>query len=95
MDLKPIGDRVIVKQDEVSEKSAGGLYIASSSKEKPTSGVVLAVGDGKFSDNGQRLPMPVKVGDHVIYGKYGGTEVEVDGEKVIILRAEDIYAIKG
>lgn len=95
MDLKPLGDRVIVKQDEVSEKSAGGLYIASSTKEKPTTGVVQAVGEGKMTDEGKRLPMPVKVGDHVVYGKYGGTEIEVDGEKVIILRADDIYAIKG
>lgn len=95
MDLKPLGDRVIVKQDEVSEKSSGGLYIASSTKEKPTTGVVEAVGEGKMTDDGKRIPMPVKVGDHVIYGKYGGTEIEVDGEKVIILRADDIYAIKG
>lgn len=95
MNLKPLGDRVIVKQDEATETTASGLYIASGSKEKPTSGTVLAVGEGKLTDEGKRLPMPVKAGDHVIYGKFGGTEIDVDGEKVVILRADDLYAIQG
>ncbi|MBE6466151.1 MAG: co-chaperone GroES [Eggerthellaceae bacterium] len=95
MNLKPLGDRVIVKQDEVEETTASGLFIASSAKEKPTTGVVLAVGEGKLAEDGSRLPMPVAVGDHVIYGKFGGTEIEVEGETVIILRADDIYAIQG
>ncbi|WP_283169916.1 co-chaperone GroES [Curtanaerobium respiraculi] len=95
MNLKPIGDRIIVKQDEAEETTAGGLVLANSNKEKPTSGEVLAVGEGKVNDKGEHLPMPVKVGDHVLYAKYGGTEVEVEGEKVVILRADDIYAIKG
>ncbi|MCH4185182.1 MAG: co-chaperone GroES [Eggerthellaceae bacterium] len=95
MDLKPLGDRIIVKQDEANETTASGLYIASGAKEKPTSGVVLAVGPGKLNDDGKNLPMPVKVNDHVIYGKFGGTEIEVEGEKVVILRSDDIYAIKG
>jgi len=86
MNLKPLGDRIVVKQDEAQETTAGGLYIAADAKEKPQTGVVLAVGEGKH------LPMPVKVGDRVLYGKYGGTEVDVDGEKVLILRADDIYA---
>ena len=94
MNLKPIGDRIIVKQDEAEETTAGGLVLASSNKEKPTSGVVLAVGEGKINDKGEHLPMPVKVGDKVLYAKYGGTEVTVDGEKVMILRADDIFAIK-
>lgn len=95
MNLKPLGDRVIVKQDEVEETTASGLFIASSAKEKPTTGVVLAVGEGKLAEDGSHLPMPVAVGDHVIYGKFGGTEIEVEGETVIILRADDIYAIQG
>ena len=91
MNLKPLGDRIIVKQDEAQETTAGGLYIAAESKEKPQSGVVLAVGEGKVNNEGEHLPMPVKAGDHVLYGKYGGTEVDVEGEKVLILRADDIY----
>ena len=94
MNLKPLGDRVIVKQDDVEETTAGGLLLSSGSKEKPTTGVVLAVGDGIITDEGKTIPVPVKVGDHVIYGKYGGTEVEIGGETVIILRTDDIYAVQ-
>ncbi len=93
MNLKPLGDRVIIKADEVETTTASGLYIASEAKEKPTTGVVLAVGDGKLDKDGKHLPMPVKVGDKVIYGKFGGTEVTVDGEDVLILRADDLYAV--
>ena len=93
MNLKPLGDRIIVKQDEAQETTAGGLYIAPDSKEKPRTGVVLAVGEGRINNKGQHLPMPVKEGDRVLYGKYGGTEVDVDGEAVLILRADDIYAV--
>ncbi len=95
MNLKPLGDRVIVKQDEATETTASGLYLASDSKEKPTTGIVLAVGEGKVTDEGKIIPVPVKTGDHVVYGKFGGTEIDVDGEKVVILRSDDIYAIKG
>ena len=94
MNLKPLGDRVIVKQDEAEETTAGGLLLSSGSKEKPTTGTVLAVGEGKTTDDGKTIPVPVKVGDRVIYGKYGGTEVEIEGETVMILRADDIYAIQ-
>ena len=94
MNLKPLGDRVIVKQDDVEETTAGGLLLSSGSKEKPTTGVVLAVGDGRTTEDGKTIPVPVKTGDRVIYGKYGGTEIEVDGETVIILRADDIYAVQ-
>ena len=94
MNLKPLGDRVIVKQDDAEETTAGGLLLSSGSKEKPTSGTVLAVGDGKTTDDGKTIPVPVKKGDRVIYGKYGGTEVEIDGETVVILRSDDIYAIQ-
>lgn len=93
MNLKPLGDRIIVKQDEAQETTAGGLYIAPDSKEKPQTGTVLAVGEGRINNKGQHLPMPVKPGDRVLYGKYGGTEVDVDGEAVLILRADDIYAV--
>ena len=93
MNLKPVGDRVIIKPDEAETTTASGLYIASEAKEKPTTGVVLAVGDGKLDKDGKHLPMPVEVGDKVIYGKFGGTEVTVDGEDVLILRADDLYAV--
>ncbi|WP_251178343.1 co-chaperone GroES [Adlercreutzia agrestimuris] len=93
MNLKPLGDRVIVKQDEAEETTASGLYIASEAKEKPQSGIVLAVGDGKMDKDGNMVPVPVKVGDKVVYGKFGGTEISVDGEDVLILRADDLYAV--
>ena len=94
MNLKPLGDRVIIKQDDAEQTTASGLYIAQETKEKPSSGVVLAVGEGKVSDAGERLPMPVAVGDRVVYGKFAGQEIENEGEKVVILRAEDIIAIQ-
>ena len=93
MALKPLGDRVIVKADEAEAQTASRLYLATESKEKPTTGIVLAVGEGKLDKDGNLIPVPVKVGDHVIFGKYGGTEVSYDGEDVLILRADDIYAI--
>ena len=93
MNLKPLGDRVIVKQDEAEETTASGLYIAREAKEKPQSGIVLAVGDGKLDKDGNMVPVPVKVGDKVVYGKFGGTEISVDGEDVLILRADDLYAV--
>lgn len=93
MALKPLGDRVIVKADEAEAQTASGLYLASEAKEKPTTGVVIAVGEGKLDKDGNMVPVPVKAGDKVIFGKYGGTEVTYDGEDVLILRADDIYAI--
>ena len=93
MSLKPLGDRVIVKQDEAEERTAGGLILAHDSKEKPTTGIVLAVGPGKMDKEGNYLPMPVAEGDRVLYSKYGGTEVSAEGEDVVILRADDIYAV--
>lgn len=93
MNLKPVGDRVIIKQDEAEETTSSGLYLASEAKEKPQSGTVLAVGEGKRDKDGNLIPMPVKEGDRVVYGKFGGTEIEIDKEKVLILRADDIYAI--
>ena len=93
MNLKPLGDRVIIKQDEAAETTAGGLILAHDAKEKPQTGIVLAVGEGKRSNDGNIYPIPVKVGDRVLYGKYGGTEVKVDGEDVLIVRADDLYAV--
>ena len=89
MSLKPLGDRVIVKADEAEQTTASGLYLASEAKEKPQTGEVIAVGEGKLDKNGNLVPVPVKVGDKVIYGKY----VHYGGEDVLILRADDIYAI--
>lgn len=93
MNLKPLGDRVILRQDEAEVTTASGLYLAKDAKEKPQTGTVLAVGEGKLDKEGNHLPMPVKVGDKVIYGKYGGTEITLDGEEALILRADDIYAV--
>ncbi len=93
MNLKPLGDRVLVKPAAAEQKTASGLYIASNAQEKPQRGEVVAVGAGKLGENGERLPMDVKVGDTVIYGKFGGNEVKVDGEEYLLLRADDIYAI--
>lgn len=93
MNLKPLGDRVIVKPDEAEETTASGLYLAKETKEKPQSGVVLAVGEGKLDKDGNKVAVPVKVGDKVVYGKFGGTEISVDGEDVLILRGDDLYAV--
>ncbi len=93
MNLKPLGDRVIVKRDEAETKTASGLYIASSAQEKPQSGIVLAVGEGKRDKDGNLIPVPVKEGDRVLYGKFGGQEVTIDGEDVLIMRADDLYGV--
>lgn len=95
MNLKPLGDRVIIKQDEAESTTASGLFIAGDSKEKPQTGTVLAVGPGKLDKDGKYLPMPVKKGDRVVYSKYGGNEVLDGDEEVLIVRADDIYAIIG
>ena len=89
--LKPLADRVLVKPDEAEQKTASGLYIASNAQEKPQRGTIVAVGAGKVNDKGE--PMDVQVGDVVIYGKFGGNEVKVDGEKYLLMRADDIYAV--
>lgn len=95
MNLKPLGDRVVVKAAEAEEKTASGLILADTAKEKPVKGTVIAVGEGRFKDDGTRVPVDVKAGDVVIYSKYGGTEVKVEGVEYLILRADDIYAIVG
>ncbi len=91
--VKPLSDRVVVKPLEESEQMRGGLYIPDTAKEKPSQGEVVAVGPGKVSDEGARLEMDVKVGDRVLYGKYSGTDVTLDGHEYLILRESDILAV--
>jgi len=93
--VKPLADRVVVKASEEAETMRGGLYIPDTAKEKPQQGEVVAVGNGKLSDDGKRIEMELKVGDKVLYGKYSGTEVTVDGENYLILRESDVLAIVG
>ncbi len=92
--LKPLGDRVVVKQEPSEEKTQSGIVLPDTAKEKPQMGTVIAVGLGRVFDNGQRVPVEVKVGDKVIYAKYGGTEVKLDNEEYIILQERDILAVK-
>lgn len=91
--LKPLGDRVVVRVIEQEEKTRGGIVLPDTAKEKPQEGEVLAVGPGRILDNGQRVAPEVKVGDRIIFAKYGGTEVEVGGEEYLILRESDILAV--
>jgi len=93
VEVKPLADRVVVKPLEEAEQMRGGLYIPDTAKEKPSQGEVVAVGPGKLSDEGTRLELDVKVGDRVLYGKYSGTDVTLDGEEYLILRESDILAI--
>ena len=90
--LKPLGDRVVVKTITAEERTKGGIVLPDTAKEKPQEGEVIAVGPGRILDNGQRLVPEVKVGDRVIYAKYGGTEVKFDEEEYLILRESDILA---
>ena len=93
MKLKPLNDRVLVKRLESEEKTAGGLFIPDTAKEKPSKGQVVAVGPGKVGDNGERTPLAVKAGDEVLFNKYAGTEVKLDGIDHLVMREEDILAI--
>lgn len=93
MSLRPLHDRVIVKRVEEDQVSAGGIVIPDSAKEKPSRGEVKAVGDGAINDRGEVRPMAVKVGDLVLFGKYSGTEVKIDGEELLVMREDDIVAV--
>ena len=93
MNIRPLGDRVIVRRVEEETKTAGGIYIPDSATEKPSEGEVLAVGKGKMTDNGDLIAMNVAVGDSVIFGKYAGSEVKLDGETFLIMREEDILGV--
>ena len=92
--VAPLADRVVVKALEETENMRGGLFIPDTAKEKPQQGEIVAVGPGRF-DEGKRVPMDVKVGDKVLYGKYSGTEVTIDGEQLLILRESDVLAVIG
>ncbi len=92
--LKPTADRLVVKPIEQEEITKGGIFLPDTAKEKPQEGKVLAVGPGRLSDDGKRIPMDVKVGDVVIYSKYGGTELKSEGEEYMILRESDVLAVK-
>jgi chaperonin GroES len=92
--LTPIGDRVVVKPEPEEQTTKSGIVLPDSAKEKPQEGTVVAVGTGRVLDNGQRIPLDVKVGDRIIYSKYGGTEVKLDNEEFMILSERDILAIK-
>ena len=94
MAIRPLGDKVVVKPSEAEDKSAGGIILPDAAKQKPQEGTVIAVGNGRTLDNGERRPLSVKVGDTVVYSKYGGTEFKLEGETVMILDEDQIYAIK-
>lgn len=93
MNIKPLYDRVVIKRMEEEKMSAGGIVIPDSATEKPIKGEVIAVGEGKALDNGSVRAPKVKVGDKVLFGKYSGTEVKVDGEELLVMREEDIMAV--
>ena len=91
--LNPLADRVVVQPAEAEEKTKGGIILPDTAKEKPVEGTIVAAGPGKISDNGELMKMTVKVGDKVLYGKYSGTEVTIDGEEYLIMRESDIFAV--
>lgn len=93
MKIRPLYDRVIVMREEEEERSMGGIVIPDTAKEKPVRGVVLAVGNGKVLDNGDTRALAVKVNDKVLFGKYAGTEIKMDGQEVLVLREEDIMGV--
>ncbi len=93
MKLKPLGDRIVVKVLNQEETTKGGIVLPDTAKERPQEGEVVAVGSGKVLDNGQKLPLEVKTGDKVLFSKYGGTEVKVEGEEYLILSERDVLAI--
>jgi chaperonin GroES len=95
MTIRPLGDKVVVKPADSEEKSAGGILLPDTAKTKPQEGTVIAVGNGRVLDSGERHTLAVKVGDVVVYSKYGGTEFKLDGDTVVILDEDQIYAVKG
>ena len=93
MNLQPIGDRLIVEVLEEEETTVSGIVLPDTAKEKPQRGKVVAAGNGKVTDDGKRTPLDVKTGDRILFGKYSGSEVKIDGEEYLILREEDVLAI--
>lgn len=95
INLKPLADRIVVKPSEAEEKTAGGIILPDTAKEKPVEGTIVAAGPGKVADDGKVIKMEVKVGDKVLYGKYSGTEVTINGVEYLIMRESDVFGILG
>ncbi len=95
MKLRPLQDRLLVQRVEEEEKTKGGIIIPDTAKEKPAEGKVVAVGKGKFDENGKPIPMEVKKGDRILFGKYSGTEIKIEGEEYLIMREDDVLGIIG
>jgi len=95
MKVRPLHDRLLVRRIEEKEAARGGIIIPDTAKEKPMEGKVLAVGNGRVLENGKKLPLDVKVGDQILFGKYSGTEIKIDGEEVLIVREDEVLAILG
>jgi chaperonin GroES len=93
MDIRPIHDRIIVRRDEEGEQKSGGIIIPDSAKEKPQRGMVIAAGSGTVKDGGTRVPLDVKAGDVILFGKYGGQDIKLDGEEYLIMREDDVLAV--
>jgi len=93
MKVRPLYDRILIERNDVPERSKSGLYLPSSSSEKPSQGKVLSVGEGHLSDKGELRPLQVQIGDTVVFGKYSGSEITVDGDELLILREEDVLGI--
>jgi chaperonin GroES len=95
MKLRPLQDRILVKRVEEEEKTKGGIIIPDTAKEKPAEGKVEAVGNGKLGDDGKRVPLEIKKGDRILFGKYSGTEVKIEGEEFLIMREDDVLGVIG
>ncbi|MEW6671439.1 MAG: co-chaperone GroES [Thermodesulfobacteriota bacterium] len=93
MKLRPLQDRILVKRVEEETKTKGGIIIPDTAKEKPAEGKVIAVGNGKLGDDGKRIPLEIKKGDRILFGKYSGTEVKIEGEEHLIMREDDVLAV--
>jgi chaperonin GroES len=93
MKVRPLHDRLLVRRIEEKERAKGGIIIPDTAKEKPQKGEVLAVGNGKILDNGTKIPLDVKVGNRILFGKYTGTDIKIDGEEVLILREDEVLAV--
>jgi chaperonin GroES len=93
MNLKPLGDRVIVKPKAPEEKTKGGIILPDTAQEKPMEGEIVAVGNGKADETGKKVAMELKVGDKILYGKYSGTEIKIDNDEYLIMRESDVYAV--
>jgi len=94
MKIRPLGDKVVVKASTADERTAGGIVLPDAAREKPQQGSVVAIGPGRVLESGERAPMSVQVGDTVIFSKYGGNEIKLDGEELLILDQESIYAVR-